>query len=486
MVRIGVKLIILVEFRSNSSRKGLSFLPPEHTGGAHRGRIDIKGEVTEMPILEALKKLSLPIVVGQSMHMMYNIIDTLWVGRLGAEELAAISFSFPVIFTVFSLGAGFSISGSALVSQYRGARQRENANHAGGQVFVFATSIAMILGTVGFFNGESILHIMGAEPEVLPLAWSYFRIICAGIPLMFLYFVFEAVFRATGNTHTPMVIKIGTSLLNIILDPLLIFGIGPFPFLGIEGAAIATVVSRAIGAAIGLYLLFSGTREEIHIRPVHLIPDARMIRLVFAIGTPAALGLTAIALARAFMTGVVAGFGTYAVAAWGAGNRILTLLRMPAIGTSQATTILVGQHLGAGNVDRAEESAWKSAQVSFVLLMLAGSLVALNAPAVISIFNNHPEVVAVGTVFLRLGAFAYVALALQMVIGGALRGAGNTIEDTVLRVITQWVLQIPLAIYLSGVLGVNGIWWAILLAFSTGALMSVLWFRRGTWKDTVI
>ncbi len=468
-----------------SPGKGLSTLSAESPEPAPRRDVGASA-VTEMPILPALKKLSLPIIVGQTMHMMYNIIDTLWVGRLGPEELAAISFSFPVVFTVFSLGAGFSIAGSALVSQYRGARQQENANHAGGQVFIFGTGIALILGAFGYLYGESILFILGAEPEVLPLAWSYFRIICAGIPLMFLYFVFEAVFRATGNTHTPMVIKIGTFAVNIVLDPLLIFGIGPFPFLGVAGAAVATVFSRAIGAAIGLYLLFSGTREEIHIRPGHLVPNPTMIRMVAAIGAPAALGLTAIALARTFMTGIVADFGTYAVAAWGVGNRILTLLRMPAIGTSQATTILVGQHLGAGNVNRAEESAWKSAQVSFALLMAAGSMVAVFAPSIIAIFNDHPEVVAVGTQFLRLGAFAYVALSLQMVMGGALRGAGNTIEDTILRVITQWVLQVPLAYYLSGQLGINGIWLAILLAFASGAVMSTLWFRRGTWKEAVI
>ncbi len=449
-----------------------------------RDKADIP--VTQRPILPALAILSFPIIVGELMQLAYKLVDTLWVGRLGTEELAAMSFAFPIIFVVISLGAGFSISGSALVSQYTGAEQSDQANHAAGQVLIFGTSISTFLTILGLLYGRSALQMLGPEPEVLELAWAYFRILCAAIPLIFIYFIFQATYRAIGDTVTPMLIKLFSVGLNVILDPLLIFGIGPFPYLGITGAAWATVFSRLLATIIGLYLLFTSYRGGLHLQTHHLIPDFQVILKIIKIGAPAAASMTALALARTFMTGIVGSFGTATMAAWGVVNRVMSVFRLPAMGTSRATTILVGQHLGAHQVPRAEKTAWTSTAVTFGSLFALGLVGLLVAPFIITIFDSTPDVVRIGTEYLRIAIFAYVFLGIQQVLCGGLRGAGNTVEDAAIRIITQWGMQIPFAYYLSSIFGRIGIWWAVLLSYFLGAGLSIVWFRRGTWQETVI
>ncbi len=446
-----------------------------------------RSPLVDRPVLPTLVRLAWPIVVGHLLHLTYQLVDTFWVGRLGAEPLAAISVAFPLIFIVFSLAAGFSIAGVALVSQNSGAAQKEEASLAAGQVIGFSLALALILAALGLIFGRPLLIWVGAGPEVLPLAWTYFSILTAGIPLIFVFFVFSAVLEGTGDTITPMKLKIASVLLNIVLDPLLIFGWLFFPEMGIAGAAVATVVSRFAAAVVGVYLLASG-RRGITVRPRHLVPRPVLIKLVVRIGTPAALGTSAVAVAMTVMTSIVAAFGTYALAAWGVGNRVLSMIRMPSMGFARATGVLVGQHLGADQPRAATKTAWTGVGVNVGIMVLVVLAFQFGAGLVMRLFSQDVEVIEIGVQYLRWGALAYGFLAIQQVLGGALDGAGQTLQKMLFLLLNIWVLQIPLAAVFSTNLGlgVDGIWYAIFLAKLVGATSIAVWFVRGTWQRKVI
>ena len=444
-------------------------------------------KLTDKPILSTLFVLSWPIMIGEGMQLMYNLADTFWVGQLGSNELAAISLSFPLIFVMFSVGVGFSIAGTTLVSQHTGAQQTEKANKSAGQILIFSVLVSILFSTIGLLFGEDLLRLMGAEPQVLDPAWEYFRIILLGAPLMFVYFIFSSVMQGVGDTKTPMTIKIGTVLINIILDPFLIFGLWIFPQLGMAGAALATIISRLIAAAIGTVILFSGTKD-IKLKITDLKPDKKIIGQIIKIGSPAAVGMSALSIALTVMTYIVTAFGTYALAAWGIVSRITSLIRLPSQGFSRSTGVLVGQNLGADKDDRAESAAWTGVGVVFIIMLFLAVLNLIFAPQIISPFTKEAEVIAVATKYLRIAGFAYAFLGVQMVISGALKGAGKTLEQMFFRVFTLWVLQIPLSYGLAHQAGwgVDGIWWGILLAKFLGCLTVVFWFRKGSWKQKII
>jgi len=446
---------------------------------------NVRSPLVDRPVLPTLVRLAWPIVVGHLLHLTYQLVDTFWVGRLGAVPLAAVSVSFPPLFIVFSLAAGFSISGVALVSQYSGAARKDQASLAAGQVIAFSLLLSMALAVLGLAFGRQLLSWVGADAEVLPLAWAYFSILTSGIPLIFLFFVFSAVLEGTGDTLTPMKLKAASVILNIVLDPLLIFGVWIFPEMGIAGAAIATVVSRFAAAAVGVYLLVTG-RRGLTVRPVHLIPRWSLIRLVVRIGTPAALGMSAVAVAMTIMTAIVAAFGTMALAAWGVGNRVLSLIRMPSMGFARATGVLVGQHLGADQPGSAGRTAWTGVAVNVGVMALIVVAFQFGAQLVMRLFSGDAEVIRIGAQYLRWGAVAYGFLAVQQVLGGALDGAGRTLIKTFFLLLNIWVLQIPLAAAFSTPLGVDGIWYAIVVAKFLGATAIALWFLRGTWQRKVI
>ncbi|MFW6007446.1 MAG: MATE family efflux transporter [Halanaerobiales bacterium] len=439
------------------------------------------------PLFSTLMKLSWPIMVGESMHLMYNLADTFWIGRLGADFLAAITVSFPLIFLFFSVGIGFSIAGISLVSQYTGAEQTKKANLAAAQTLMVAITISIIFSIIGSIYGENLLNMLGAEAEILPYAWSYFRIILFVIPLMFTFFIFSATMQAIGDTKTPMYIQLITVTINIIFDPILIFGWGIFPQLGIAGAAIATAITNLIATLISIYVLFSG-KKGIHLKLHHLKPDWKMIKKIIRIGLPAALGEAALATAISVLTSLVAGFGTFVLAAYGVAGRITSMIRMPAIGISRATGVLVGQHLGAEQPDQAEKTSWISAGLIFGVMTLVAVIMLLVAPPLVGLFAQETEVIDIGTKYLRIAGFAFSFLGVQMVLGGALSGAGKTMQQTFFNLMTLWGFQVSLSYLLAYQAGMqeSGIWWGIFAAKLLGATIMCLWFRKGTWKSRVI
>ncbi len=435
-------------------------------------------------IPKTLFKLSWPIMVGNTMQVLYNLADTFWVGKLGADSVAAISVGFPLVFLLISIGGGMTIAGTTLVAQYTGSDNKKMADHAAGQIFTLVVFLSLIFGTAGFIFDRTILGWIGAPASIMDQAVAYLDIIFAGVAFMFIFFVFTALLRGVGDTKTPMKMMVFSTVFNIILDPFIILGWGFFPQMGVRGAAIATVLSRALAGIYGVYLLFEG-KKGIKLSLENLIPDLEVQKQIIKLGTPSAAEQSVIALGMTFLMGIVSEFGTLAVAAYGIGNRILSVVMMPMRGLSMATTTMVGQTVGADDPDRAEKIAWTAVGLTFGL-MTALILITQVFPAqIIAVFNDNSEVVAIGVDFLKIVGLSFGFLGVRIVIGGSFRGAGNTVAAMVLAVVALWGFRVPLARLLSDYfqLGTTGIWWGMFMSNLLSALIGAFWFKKGSWKE---
>ena len=444
-------------------------------------------EILNGPIIKTIMKLAWPVMVGNTMQVIYNLADTFWLGRLGAEAVAAISIGFPLVFLIVSIGAGITVAGTTLVAQYMGADNQEMTNKVTAQIFLFVLSLSVVLGGIGVLFNKNILIMMGTPSNILADASAYLNIISAGVPFMFMFFIFSALLRGYGDTKTPMKFMIFSSLLNIVLDPFMIFGIGFFPALGVEGAAYATIFSRAVAGVIGIYLLFTG-RKGLTLKLKYLKPDFSVLKKIIVIGFPSAAEQSIVALGMTLLMSIVSQFGTMVVAAYGIGSRILSVVMLPSRGLATATTTMVGQNLGAENIKRAESSAWKSTGIIFVTLTVLAIISNLFPRAIIGVFNSNPEVIEIGVSFLRVVGFSFGFLGVRFVIGGSFRGAGNTVVAMVLAIIALWGLRLPLAQILSFNLdfGTSGIWWGMFLSNFLTALIAMFWFKKGGWKEKAI
>jgi putative MATE family efflux protein len=418
---------------------------------------------------------------------LYNFVDRFWLARLGKVPIAALALSWPLVFLVLSIGSGLTIAGTALVAQYTGARRPEEANLAAGQVVGFTTLLAIFLALGGFFAARPILTLMGAEIELVAAATTYLQIIYAGIPLMFGTFVVTALLNGVGDTVTPMILM-GISVgLNLILDPLFIFGWGPFPEWGVAGAAVATVLSRGVLALVGFAWLFSG-RLGIHLRIGHLRPRWSLIRRIVSIGGLASIGQTGTALGFSIMNGALARIGTAVLSAFGIGNAFISIVLMPAMGLGQATATMVGQNLGAGRPDRANRSVWSGMGISSAILVSAAIVVLLSRQHLIRFFLSDPEVLAVGNEMLFVVALAFPFMGIIQVVAGAYQGSGHTFYSMFFSLFRLWALRVPLVFLLAFVvgLGAGGVWWAMFASNLGTAGLSLALFLTGNWKHRVI
>ena len=443
--------------------------------------------LTTGPIARSLLRLAWPVMLSNLFQTIYNFVDTLWLGRLGKVAVAAPTLAWPLIFLMISIGFGVTIAGTALVAQYTGARRHEEANHAAGQIISFTGILAIVLAAAGIFLARPIMEIMGAGPDLIDQAAIYLQIIYAGIPAMFGLFMITALLNGVGDTVTPMKLMGVSVVVNIALDPLFIFGYGPFPEWGVAGAAVATVLSRGSVALIGLSLLFSG-RLGLHVRIPHLRLHWETVKHIIAIGFPSSLGQSGTAVGFSVMTGILARFGTAVVSAFGIGNRFISIALMPSMGLGQATATMVGQNLGANKPQRATRSAWTGIAISSAILV-AAAVVAYGLRAhLIRVFINDAEVIALGTRMLALVSIAFPFMGIIQVVIGTYQGSGHTLYSMFFALFRLWVLRIPL-VYALGFtlkLGPDGVWWAMFISNAATAGLSLLIFLTGNWKHRVI
>ncbi|SIQ76767.1 putative efflux protein, MATE family [Haladaptatus litoreus] len=452
--------------------------------------------LTEGSLVGPMVKLAWPIVVIQLLQVTYNIADTFWLGALSSDAVGALSLAFPLIFFLISVGGGFTIAGSILVAQHTGAGGDEEASAVAGQTLSFVSIMAVGIAVVGYFLVDPMLSLLPADERtaavIIPMAADYMRVFFLGAPFLFGFFVFSALMQGYGETKPPMRIMAVSVLINVVLDPIFIFGLGPIPGMEIEGAAIATVLSRGLATILGLYVIFgtdTGPQVELH----HLKPDFDRIREIVKLGVPTAAEQSTSSMAMVILTGMVATFPPAVVAAYGLGNRLSSLVFLPAMGLGQATNTMVGQNLGAKRPDRAERSVrLAGGLVAGVMFVVA--LVAFFVPEpLVSVFLSADEprvaeTIKHGSDYLRIMAPMFVFMGVLQVILGAFRGAGNTRTALVFSMLTLWVARVPATYYLVFVegWGPTGIWVAVALGDIVGAIAAVAWFLRGTWKMSVV
>ncbi|WP_240147612.1 MULTISPECIES: MATE family efflux transporter [Halorussus] len=462
--------------------------------------------ITEGGLLGPMFKLAWPIVVIQLLQVTYNIADTFWLGRLSADAVGAMSLAFPLIFLLISIAGGFTTAGSILVAQYTGAASEGSAGKVAGQILTFVTALALVLSLVGFLSTDAMLGALpsqGATTEqVVPLAAEYMKVFFLGLPFLFGFFVFTSLMRGYGDTRTPMRVMIVSVALNVVLDPLLIFGVGPVPALGIEsavipameieGAALATIISRGVASALGFYVLFVA-RAGPDVQTAYLVPDASYIWDIVRIGVPSTLEQSMSALAMITLTAMVVQFAPPVVSAYGLGNRLASLVFLPAMGLGRATNTMVGQNLGAGKADRAERAVWIAAKVGAAVMFAVAIVAALVPEPIVAVFmatgtEAARETVRHGATYLRIRSVEFTFMAVLQVMLGAYRGAGNTKTAMAFSAVALWIGRVPTVYYLSFVagMGATGIWVGMAMGNVLGAIAAALWFTRGTWKATVI
>jgi putative MATE family efflux protein len=440
----------------------------------------------EGPIPRALMTLAIPIILGNVLQTGYQLTDAFWVGRLGAAAVAAVSVSFPVTFLVIALGSGLAMAGATLSAQYMGAGRQDLVDHVAAQTMVMVAISSVILGAIGFSLAPVLLRLLGVAPDVYDGALGFMRVSFIGIIFVFVYAMFQALMRGIGQTRVPLFIVLGTVILNFALDPIFIFGWGPVPGLGVMGAALATLVTQALAAAIGIAIFLHG-RHGITLRWHALVPDGPYIKRAFFLGLPGSVELSTRGLGLMVMSFLVASFGTLTIASYGVGSTVLQVVMIPAMGLGMAISTLVGQNMGAGNIERASRVAQLGAFFGFVVLTAAGLIAYGFAPEIVAFFiPNDQAVIDEGAHFIRIMCLAWGGMGIQLCLVSAFRASGNMLIAMVIALVSQWMLQFPLAYVLSkhSTLAAAGLWWSFPITNIAVAIVSIAWFARGGWKET--
>jgi len=428
--------------------------------------------------------LAVPIMGANILQVAYQLVDAFWVGRLGADAVAAVSVTMPIMFLLVAAGMGFAIAGTTLIAQYTGARDHDMVDHVAAQTLLTILAVSIALGALGFALTPAILKAMGVAPKVYDGALSFMRVIFAALPFTFIYAMAQALMRGVGEVKAPLYIVAATVVVNFFLDPVLIFGRYGAPAWGVTGAAVATLIAQAVASAIALRLLFGG-RYGIHIHWRDFAPDFSFVRRAFLLGYPASIEQSARGLGMTVLTFLIASFGTVVMASFGVASNVFNVVIIPAMGFSMATSTLVGQNIGANNMPRAEAVARLAGFLTFGALTTFGVFAFAFANHIAAFFVPHDKaVIHEASVFIRTVSWSFGFIGVQFALMGVLRASGNMFAAMVISMVSQWVLTFPLAFVLShrAHLGAHGIWWAFPVANVITAIVSAIWFSRGDWK----
>ena len=428
-----------------------------------------------------------PVMLTHLLQTFYNLIDTFWLGKVGKVAIAAPTVSWPMIFVVISIAAGFAVAGQTLVSQYTGAKDKRMADYSAAQVSILVFFLGTALGVIGFFITPALLTWMNVAAGVEEGANYYMRTIFLGVPLIFGSFVTASLLTGWGDTRTPLKILSVGVILNMLMDPLFIFGIGPFPKMGVFGAAVATVISRMVSSFLGFYLLFSG-KVGLMIRVKDLKPDFIFLKKVIGIAIPASTGEVGTSIGYTVLMKFVAYFGTAAIGGYGIGNRVLSLVTMPIFGFSRAVATMVGQNLGANNHARTA-SVIKTGYIFSALITGAGAIIfiLLKVPLV-KIFINNPDVIETGSKFFFILGFSLPFLGILMTSFGIFNAAGQTKFTMGISLLRLWGLRIPLIYLLSIKMGMGypSIYWIMTWTTIFTAILGLMFMKMGVWKKKVV
>jgi putative MATE family efflux protein len=411
----------------------------------------------DAPLGRLLIKLSLPGMAATISTSLYNIVNTLWVTRIGYEAIAALTIVFPYQILYWAMGGGTGTGLAALVSRRFGEKNPEATNHAAGQIFFLSALWGLLFILVAFFFHDPILQFLGARPDFMDYARQYFTITAYGSPLAIFAVIVASLLRGSGDTVKPMVIMISSTLLNVLLDPLLIFGIGPFPELGVTGAALGTVISQAFGALLGLYYLLAG-KTAYHIKLSHLLPNWPIIKDIYRVGLPSVVTQFVESLAFMIFNIIISSFGSIYVAAVGIVIRISDFAFMPVMGVSNGLLPIVGYNYGAKNFKR----LWKSVQLASFgigLLMVVLSLVMIIfAPWIVGIFSNDPSLTEKAIPAFRIMLSSMMVVGPTIMFITAFQGLSQGVKALFLSLLRQFIIFIPIMLLFRYFWGIMGIW----------------------------
>jgi putative MATE family efflux protein len=440
-------------------------------------------DFTSVSLNRAILLLAIPMVLEMVLESLFAVVDVFWVGRLGADAVATIGLTESMLSLIFAVGLGLAMSTTAMVARRIGEKDPEGAAVAAVQAIVLGFVITFIVGLPSVFLAPKLLVWMGASPGVVAVGSGYARIAVGGAGAIMLLFLNNAIFRGAGDAAIAMRLLWVSNIINLVLDPCLIFGLGPFPKLGVTGAALATLTGRTIGVLYQFYRLMRGT-ERIRIlrRQLKINVDvlARLLRVSL-------MGIFQFAIANVSWIGlvrIVSIFGSAALAGYTIAIRIVIFVILPSWGLSNAAATLVGQNLGAKRPDRAEQSVWRTGFYNMIFLGSIGVFFILFATPVVSIFTNDPEVIPLAATCLRIVSCGNIGFAYGMVMLQAFNGAGDTLTPTWVNLFGFWFLEIPLAYFLAihTHLQANGAYVAIVVAEAAIAMAGAILFRRGRWK----
>jgi putative MATE family efflux protein len=444
-------------------------------------------DYTEAPIGRAVVLLAVPMVLEMMMESVFVVADVFFVGRLGPDAVATVGITESLMTIMYALAIGLSIGAAATVARRVGEKDFDSAGRSAVQSVLMGVGAAVIFGTVGILFGPQLLALMGASDEVLKTGSTFARVMLGGSGTVVLLFLINAVFRGAGDAAIAMRVLWFANAINIVLGPCLIFGIGPFPELGVTGAAVGTTIGRGSGVVYQLFHL-SRRNGRLQVRPSHLRFDLQVMRSILRISGTATFQNFVGTASWMGLVRILTGFGSAAVAGNTIGIRIILFALLPSFGVSNAAATLVGQNLGAKKPERAEAAAWKAGLYNTICLGSVGAMFLLFAPQIVSFFTTDSEVALYAVRCLRIVSAGFLFYGYAMVLTASFNGAGDTRTPTLINLVCMWMWEIPLAWVLAHPLGFGptGVFIAVSIAFSTMAFVSGWLFSKGTWKTNQV
>jgi putative MATE family efflux protein len=440
-------------------------------------------EFTSGSIRRAVFMLAIPMILEMLMESIFALVDIMYVSQISVNAVATIGLTESVITLIYAVAIGLSIAATAIVARRVGEKDLKGASNAAVQVIFLGVFVAAIVSVIGIIYPKELLSLMGAEPDLIEEGYGYTKVLLGGNITIMLLFLINAIFRGTGEASISMWVLILSNGLNIILDPIFIFGFGPIPAYGVEGAAIATTIGRGTAVLFQLAILFYGySKIKIGVKDL-IIRVGVMLNLIkvslggigqFLIGTTSWV----------FLMRIISEFGSEVLAGYTIAIRVMLFSLMPAWGMSSAAASLVGQNLGAKKPERAEQSVWITSKYCSIFMGAVSILYLVFAPQIIEIFNETPDVVKYGSLCLRIMTAPFIFYGFGMIVLNAFNGAGDTKTPTYINFVSFWLLQLPFA-YIAAITfdyGPAGVFWAVALGELLMTFIAIIWFKKGHWK----
>jgi len=466
--------------------------PDPHAGLGIWGtvKLSLKGEeldYTTGPLGRAILLLSIPMVLEMAMESVFALTDAFFVSRLGTNAVATVGLTEAMVTILFAVAHGLGIGTTAMIARRIGEKDKPGARITAAQAFLLGIGISAAFAIPGVLFARQLLSAMGGSPELVASGYGFTRVIFGGSGTIVLLFLLNAVFRGAGDAAIAMRVLWIANAINIVLDPCLIFGLGPFPEMGITGAAVATTIGRGTGVAVQLYVLFFGG-SRIRIILSDLVPHLGVTLRLIRLSTGGMLQTLISHSSWLVLVWIVGHFGSAAVAGYTIAIRLVVFAILPSWGLANAAATLVGQNLGAGRPNRAERSVWLAGIFNTVFLLGVAVVFVIFAGPLIRLFSTETMVVAAGISCLRWVSFGYPFYAWGMVMEQAFNGAGDTYTPTLINLFCYWLFQLPMAWALahSFGFGATGAFMAIMIAETALAVVAIIVFRRGKWKERTV